>query len=135
MLILNNVDIKVKINCNTTNTKTPIEIIWFSFVPKHQSLQWSTIAFAAENEVIIDGYIDRLDAFRSGDDVYVRVIDYKTGIKNFSLDDIQAGENLQMLLYLASIMAKGKEKYGENYEQYISPIKQAVEQVLGEVLI
>ncbi|MBQ7045574.1 MAG: stage II sporulation protein D [Clostridia bacterium] len=27
-----------------------------------------------------------------------------------------------------------KEKYGEKYEQYISPIKQAVEQVLGEIL-
>ncbi len=34
--------------------------------------------------------------------------------------------------YISEI--KAKEKYGENYEQYIAPIKQNVEEVLGEFL-
>jgi len=56
-----------------------------------------------ERRVIIGGYIDRLDTVKIGNDVYVRVIDYKTGIKEFSLDDVKKGENLQMLLYLKSV--------------------------------
>ena len=39
-----------------------------------------------------------------GKDVYVRVVDYKTGIKSFTLEDIKKGENLQMLLYLKAVV-------------------------------
>lgn len=52
------------------------------------------------HRIFIDGFIDRLDTYTDGDDVYVRVVDYKTGMKKFSLEDIKNGENLQMLLYL-----------------------------------
>lgn len=57
-----------------------------------------------KHRVIIGGYIDRVDTLKVGNDVYVRVVDYKTGIKKFTLDDIKKGENLQMLLYLKSIV-------------------------------
>ena len=56
-----------------------------------------------EHRVIISGKIDRLDTLKVGNDVYVRVVDYKTGIKEFSLEDVKKGENLQMLLYLKSV--------------------------------
>ncbi len=48
------------------------------------------------------GKIDRVDVYKDPDDgkTYVRVIDYKTGTKNFSLDDVEHGINTQMLLYL-----------------------------------
>lgn len=67
----------------------------------------NSIIYNTEDEdhrVIISGYIDRLDTLKIGNDVYVRVIDYKTGIKQFSLDDVKKGENLQMLLYLKSVV-------------------------------
>jgi ATP-dependent helicase/nuclease subunit B len=51
----------------------------------------------------IYGIADRVDICRRGNDVYVRVVDYKTGQKDFSLYDISLGLNLQMLLYLFSI--------------------------------
>ena len=54
-------------------------------------------------EVFIYGIIDRVDTYRHGDDVYVRVIDYKTGKKDFSPDELAEGKNLQMLLYLRSL--------------------------------
>ncbi len=55
-------------------------------------------------EVTVYGYIDRVDTYKSGGNVYVRVVDYKTGQKEFSPDDMAKGENLQMFLYLESIM-------------------------------
>ncbi|MGI6151560.1 MAG: PD-(D/E)XK nuclease family protein [Christensenellales bacterium] len=46
------------------------------------------------------GRIDRLDAYQGKNAVYVRVIDYKTGDKAFSLDELVAGVQLQLPLYL-----------------------------------
>jgi len=57
----------------------------------------------------IYGIADRVDICKQGKDVYVRVVDYKTGHKDFSLEDIGLGLNLQMLLYLFSIW---KDKTG-----------------------
>lgn len=50
------------------------------------------------------GSIDRVDTYRVGSDVYVRVIDYKTGAKVFSPKDLDEGRNLQMFLYLKSVV-------------------------------
>ena len=46
------------------------------------------------------GKIDRVDVYRNENGVYIRVVDYKTGTKVFSLDDVEHGINTQMLLYL-----------------------------------
>lgn len=61
----------------------------------------------------ITGQIDRVDVYEKDGVSYIRIVDYKTGSKVFKMCDIENGFNLQMLLYLASIMACGKEKYGE----------------------
>ncbi len=78
-----------------------------------------------KHKIIIDGYIDRVDTLKVGDDVYVRVVDYKTGIKKFSLSDIEKGENLQMLLYLKAIVetaeASFKERLGVRDDGKIIP--------------
>ena len=44
---------------------------------------------------------------------YVRVVDYKTGTKEFSINDILYGLNLQMFIYLNAIEKNGGERYGE----------------------
>ncbi len=54
--------------------------------------------------VSVYGSIDRVDTYESGNNVFVRVIDYKTGAKEFSPEDINEGKNLQMFLYLKSIV-------------------------------
>lgn len=61
--------------------------------------------------IYVYGYIDRVDTFESGEDVYVRVVDYKTGVKRFSPDDISKGKNLQMFLYLKSILDSKNESF------------------------
>ena len=50
--------------------------------------------------VSLCGYIDRVDIYKRGDDAYVRVVDYKTGKKDFKREDMELGINLQMPLYL-----------------------------------
>lgn len=64
--------------------------------------------------IYVYGSIDRVDTFSCGDDVYVRVIDYKTGHKTFSPSDIDEGKNLQMFLYLKAIVETDNEKFKEN---------------------
>ena len=61
--------------------------------------------------VYIYGIIDRVDTYEDGDDVFVRVIDYKTGSKDFSPEDMEKGRNLQMFLYLKAIMESDKKKF------------------------
>ncbi|MCL2487515.1 MAG: PD-(D/E)XK nuclease family protein [Oscillospiraceae bacterium] len=51
-------------------------------------------------QVLIEGKIDRVDLLELDGARYVRVIDYKTGAKQFRLDEVAAGINLQLLIYL-----------------------------------
>ncbi len=62
-------------------------------------------------KIILRGKVDRTDTYRHGDDVYVRVVDYKTGAKNFSPNDLEEGRNLQMFLYLKAIVDTKSESF------------------------
>lgn len=59
----------------------------------------------------IIGKVDRVDTYKKGNDVYIRVVDYKTGLKDFSLSDIALGLNLQMLLYLFALWLNPSETF------------------------
>ncbi len=63
--------------------------------------------------VYVTGMIDRVDVMEADGKSYVRVVDYKTGGKNFKLSDINAGLNMQMLLYLMCLWDNAKERYGD----------------------
>ena len=53
----------------------------------------------------ISGIADRVDALEKNGKVYLRVIDYKTGKKEFSLSDVWYGRGMQLLLYLYALQA------------------------------
>ena len=57
------------------------------------------------------GSIDRVDTYEKDGNVYVRVVDYKTGRKDFSPSDIDSGKNLQMFLYLKSVVDTKKPTF------------------------
>ncbi|MEG1027699.1 MAG: PD-(D/E)XK nuclease family protein, partial [Oscillospiraceae bacterium] len=68
--------------------------------------------FDNNKSVCVTGKVDRIDLYQNENgDKYVRVIDYKTGKKEFKLSEVLYGMNLQMLLYLFMIEDNGKGKY------------------------
>ena len=57
----------------------------------------------------VNGKIDRVDTAKIGDDLYLRVVDYKTGSASSSsnklnLGDVEEGESPQLLLYLFALL-------------------------------
>ncbi|MDD3832829.1 MAG: PD-(D/E)XK nuclease family protein [Oscillospiraceae bacterium] len=65
------------------------------------------------SKVRVVGKIDRVDVYKQGSTSYVRVLDYKTGSKEFRLSDVVEGINVQMLIYLFSVWQNGRERYGD----------------------
>ena len=61
--------------------------------------------------VKIIGKVDRVDAYETPDNTFVRIVDYKTGGKTFDLGEVFAGLNMQMLIYLFAIWQNGGELY------------------------
>lgn len=58
------------------------------------------------------GFVDRVDRFSVENANYFRVVDYKTGKKDFDYCDVFNGVGLQMLLYLFALEQEGQEKVG-----------------------
>ncbi|MCL2056492.1 MAG: PD-(D/E)XK nuclease family protein [Oscillospiraceae bacterium] len=63
--------------------------------------------------ITVEGVVDRVDVMRGKNGDYIRVVDYKSGKRDFKLQDIMAGLNLQMLLYLFTIRENGGGKFGD----------------------
>ena len=57
-------------------------------------------------EVILNGKIDRVDLLENDGKKYIRIIDYKSGKKDFSLANLLYGIDMQMFLYLFSVIAR-----------------------------
>lgn len=66
-------------------------------------------------EVTVVGRIDRVDMFSAGngtdgrDKFYIRVVDYKSSVREFDLNNALNGSNLQMLLYLFALCDANKD--------------------------
>lgn len=61
----------------------------------------------------VHGQVDRVDVFEKDGVSYVRVVDYKTGHKEFRLSEVVEGINLQMLIYILSICQNGGPHIGD----------------------
>lgn len=63
-----------------------------------------------ERQIEIRGTIDRVDVFMKGlGEQYVKILDYKSGQKNFDLVEVYYGLQLQLLLYLDAYLEKHPE--------------------------
>lgn len=69
-----------------------------------------------EDSLVLTGIADRVDGWLHDGKLYLRVVDYKTGRKSFSLSDVWYGMGLQMLLYLFTLGENGKLLYGHDIE-------------------
>lgn len=62
----------------------------------------------------LKGYVDRVDRWTHDGKNYFRVVDYKTGKKDFDYCDILNGYGMQMLLYLFALQKNGAEIVGSD---------------------
>ena len=65
-----------------------------------------------DGAVTLTGIADRVDGWLHDGRLYLRVVDYKTGKKSFSLSDVWYGMGLQMLLYLFTLEQEGRSYFG-----------------------
>ena len=80
------------------------------------------------------GKIDRADLYEDGDNVYLRIVDYKTGNNSFSYTDLLQGRQLQLTAYLSIMTEKVREMYrrkGRNVNvipvgMYYYPVKDPI---------
>ena len=85
------------------------------FVPLSFELDVSRLPDAEHEEnanLHLTGIADRVDGWIQGDRLWLRIVDYKTGRKKFSLSDVWYGRNMQMLLYLFTICDHAEVLYG-----------------------
>ena len=66
-----------------------------------------------QGPIKIFGIVDRVDTYHGSDGVYIRVVDYKTGSKEFSPEDMEEGKNLQMFLYLDALINSKNPRFLE----------------------
>ena len=52
------------------------------------------------NQVVVTGKIDRVDVAKTADNTYVRIIDYKSSVKDVDLNQVVSGIQIQLLTYL-----------------------------------
>lgn len=79
-----------------------------AFMPKHFEMSFSQItdlksvnlSLSDEETMKLRGRIDRIDTCEDEDHVYVKVIDYKSGKKDFDLAAVYSGLQLQLVVYM-----------------------------------
>ena len=67
--------------------------------------EYEPIVFELDNnkKIEITGKIDRIDIAKTSDGNYIRIIDYKSSIKDINLNEVVAGLQLQLLTYLDAV--------------------------------
>ena len=59
------------------------------------------------------GLVDRMDTWEHAGNTYYRIVDYKTGPKEFDYCDVFEGIGLQMLLYMFALRESGEAHLGD----------------------
>ena len=89
-----------------------------SFVPENvevsftmaKDLESVNIALSKEEKVKLRGRIDRIDTYEKDGNLYVKIIDYKSGNKKFQLAALYYGLQLQLVVYMNAAMEIERKK-------------------------
>lgn len=76
-----------------------------------EDLEGIQIPLSKEEKIVLRGRIDRVDTYVKDDSLYVKVIDYKSGNKDFDLASLYYGLQLQLIVYMNAALQLGKKKY------------------------
>ena len=100
-----------------------------------ENKQYEPIKIELENgkNVEIIGKIDRIDIAENKDGKYIRIIDYKSSVKNIDLNEVVAGIQIQLLTYLDAVSKKENANLaGVLYFNLIEPVIKAKNKHLSE---
>lgn len=75
-----------------------------------------------EVSVSLSGKVDRVDGYIKDGKLYLRIMDYKSGKKAFSLSDIWHGLNMQLIIYLYALQEKGLERYKKRVGEQLNEV-------------
>lgn len=89
-----------------------------SFVPENvevsftmaEDLESVNIALSEEEKMKLRGRIDRIDTCEADGNIYVKVIDYKSGNRKFNLAALYYGLQLQLVVYMNAAVEMEKKK-------------------------
>lgn len=95
------------------------QIIAGSFVPKDFEIRFSSdygldelkYIFEDGGQMGLKGIIDRVDYYNDGDDIYIKIVDYKSGKKKLEINDVYNGLQLQLVLYMEAAIELIKKRY------------------------
>ncbi|MEW9096629.1 MAG: helicase-exonuclease AddAB subunit AddB [Clostridiaceae bacterium] len=73
-----------------------------------------SIELSSGETVNLIGRVDRIDDLKNKEGTYIRIIDYKSGSKEFKLSDVYYGLQIQLLVYLDALLNEIEKKYGDN---------------------
>lgn len=68
---------------------------------------------AEAGTLTLRGRIDRFDLCRKEDRIYVKIVDYKSGDKDLDPDEIAAGRQLQLLVYMEELLRELHRETGK----------------------
>ena len=96
------------------------------FLPKNYEISFSAledldavkISLSEEEKMYLQGRIDRLDTYEEENNLYVKVMDYKSGEQQFQLAAFYYGLQLQLVVYLNAAMELMKK---QNPEKNVLP--------------
>lgn len=77
------------------------------------NLRAMKIALSEEEELHLRGRIDRMDVCEDGEQVYVKIIDYKSGTTSFDLMALYYGLQLQLVVYMDAVLEMTEREYPE----------------------
>ncbi len=66
------------------------------------------VELSDNDKIYLNGVVDRVDVLNKDGKTYVRVVDYKSSKKTIKAEDIEDGNNLQMLIYLFALINGAK---------------------------
>lgn len=90
-----------------------------TFTPESYELSFSSvsdldsvnIALSKEERIQLSGRIDRVDTYENGQNVYVKIVDYKSGDKHFDLVALYHGLQLQLVVYMNAALELQRKKH------------------------